>query len=70
MTDSTTLYPVFAEELLPGGGHRSFILKRRELLRLTDLNRNAKDTLTILNTHEKTERTNLPDSLKCQPTAK
>ncbi|RMT52312.1 ATP-binding region, ATPase-like:Histidine kinase, HAMP region:Histidine kinase A [Pseudomonas syringae pv. solidagae] len=40
MTDSTTLYPVFAEELLPGGGHRSFILKRGELLRLTDsLNR-------------------------------
>ena len=28
MTDSTTLYPVFAEEMLPGGGHRSFILKR------------------------------------------
>ncbi|EGH34739.1 hypothetical protein PSYJA_39555, partial [Pseudomonas syringae pv. japonica str. M301072] len=40
MTDSTTLYPVFAEEMLPGGGHRSFILKRGELLRLTDsLNR-------------------------------
>ncbi len=41
MTDSTTLYPVFAEELLPGGGHRSFILKRGELLRLTDLRDSA-----------------------------
>ncbi|MEE4716738.1 urea amidolyase associated protein UAAP1 [Pseudomonas alliivorans] len=70
MTDSTTLYPVFAEELLPGGGHRSFILKRGELLRLTDLNGNANVSLTLLNAHEKTERLNLPDSLKCQHTAR
>ncbi|WP_455913246.1 MULTISPECIES: urea amidolyase associated protein UAAP1 [Pseudomonas] len=70
MTDSTTLFPVFAEELLPGGGHLSFVLKRGELLRLTDLNGNANVSLTMFNAHEKTERLNLPDSLKCQHTAK
>ena len=70
MTTSNTLFPVFAEELLPGGGHRSFVLKRGELLRLTDLNGNANVSLTMLNAHEKTERLNLPDSLKCQHTAK
>ncbi|OCX11289.1 urea amidolyase associated protein UAAP1 [Pseudomonas graminis] len=70
MTDSTTLFPVFAEELLPGGGHLSFVLKRGELLRLTDLNGNANVSLTLFNAHEKTERLNLPDSLKCQHTAK
>lgn len=70
MTDSTTLFPGFAEELLPGGGHLSFVLKRGELLRLTDLNGNANVSLTLFNAHEKTERLNLPDSLKCQHTAK
>ncbi|WNW11579.1 urea carboxylase-associated family protein [Pseudomonas sp. DTU_2021_1001937_2_SI_NGA_ILE_001] len=70
MTDSTTLFPVFAEELLPGGGHRSFVLKRGELLRLTDLNGHANVSLTLLNAHEKSERLNLPDSLKCQHTAR
>lgn len=70
MTESTTLFPVFAEELLPGGGHLSFVLKRGELLRLTDLNGNANVSLTLFNAHEKTERLNLPDSLKCQHTAK
>ncbi len=53
MTDSTTLYPVFAEELLPGGGHRSFILKRGELLRLTDLHGNASVRLTAQRTRKK-----------------
>ena len=34
MTESTPLFPPFAEEMLPGGGHRSFVLKRGQLLRL------------------------------------
>lgn len=63
-------YPVFAEEALPGGGHRSFVLKRGQLLRLTDLHGGANVSLTLLNAREKTERLNLPDSLKCQHTAK
>ena len=67
----TTLhYPVFAEETLPGGAHRSFVLKRGQLLRLTDLEGGANVSLMLLNAREKTERLNLPDSLKCQHTAK
>lgn len=74
MTDSP-VFPLLAEkkvaeETLPGGGHRSFVLKRGQLLRLTDLSGGANVSLTMLNGHEKTERLNLPDSLKCQHTAK
>ena len=61
---------VFAEDLLPGGGHLSFILKRGQLLRLTDLEGGANVSLTMFNANEKSERLNLPDSLKCQHTAK
>jgi uncharacterized protein len=70
MTVSTQLFPPFAEEMLPGGGHRSFVLKRGQLLRLTDIRGGANVSLTLLNANEKTERLNLPDSLKCQHTAK
>lgn len=67
----TTLHhPVLAEEALPGGAHRSFVLKRGQLLRLTDLEGGANVSLMLLNAREKTERLNLPDSLKCQHTAK
>ena len=67
---NTLPYPVFAEEALPGGGHRSFVLKRGQLLRLTDVEGDANVSLMLFNAHEKTERLNLPDSLKCQHTAK
>ncbi|MCU1740734.1 MULTISPECIES: urea amidolyase associated protein UAAP1 [Pseudomonas] len=66
MNDTT----VFADERLPGGGHLSFVLKRGQLLRLTDLQGGANVSLMLFNAHEKTERLNLPDSLKCQHTAK
>ncbi|RBB92529.1 urea carboxylase, partial [Pseudomonas sp. MWU12-2115] len=58
------------DERLPGGGHLSFVLKRGQLLRLTDLQGGANVSLMLFNAHEKTERLNLPDSLKCQHTAK
>lgn len=61
---------VFSNELLPGGGHLSFVLKRGELLRLTDVEGGANVSAMLFNAHEKTERLNLPDSLKCQHTAK
>ncbi|WAC00548.1 MULTISPECIES: urea amidolyase associated protein UAAP1 [Pseudomonas] len=61
---------VFSNELLPGGGHLSFVLKRGELLRLTDVKGGANVSVMLFNAHEKTERLNLPDSLKCQHTAK
>jgi len=70
MTASLTLRPTLYEERLPGGGHTSFVLKRGQLLRLTDLEGGANLSLLLLNAAEKSERLNLPDSLKCQHTAK
>ncbi|MFJ4374389.1 urea amidolyase associated protein UAAP1 [Pseudomonas japonica] len=65
----THIHP-FAEELLPGGGHLSFVLKRGQLLRVTDIQGGANLSLMLFNAQEKSERLNLPDSLKCQHTAK
>lgn len=70
MTASLILRPTLYQETLPGGGHSSFVLKRGQLLRLTDLEGGANVSLLLLNAHEKSERLNLPDSLKCQHTAK
>ena len=70
MTMQSTSSPAAVEELLPGGGHRSFVLRRGQLLRLTDLEGGANVATLMFNAHEKSERLNLPDSLKCQHTAK
>ena len=61
---------VLREELLPGGGHLSFVLKRGQLLRLTDLEGGANVSVMLFNANEKSERLNLPDTLKGQHTAK
>ena len=58
------------EEILPGGGHLSFVLKRGQILRMTDLDGGANVSLMMLNPHEKSERLNLPDTLKGQHTAR
>jgi len=70
MTASLSLRPSLYEELVPGGGHTSFVLKRGQLLRITDLEGGANVSLLLLSAAEKSERLNLPDSLKCQHTAK
>ena len=70
MTMQSTPSPAAVEELLPGGGHRSFVLRRGQLLRLTDLEGGANVATLMFSAHEKSERLNLPDSLKCQHTAK
>lgn len=70
MTASLALRPTLYEEFIPGGGHTSFVLKRGQLLRITDLEGGANASLMLLNANEKSERLNLPDSLKCQHTAK
>jgi urea carboxylase-associated protein 2 len=70
MTAALTLRPTLYEERVPGGGHTSFVLKRGQLLRITDLEGAANASLLLLNAAEKSERLNLPDSLKCQHTAK
>lgn len=58
------------EEILPGGGHLSFVLKRGQILRMTDPDGGANVSLMMLNPHEKSERLNLPDTLKGQHTAR
>ncbi|SDJ03464.1 hypothetical protein SAMN05216588_13510 [Pseudomonas flavescens] len=70
MTTALTLRPTLYEETVPGGGHTSFILKRGQLLRITDLEGGANVSLLLFNAVEKSERLNLPDTLKGQHTAK
>ena len=70
MSASLAIRPTLYEETVPGGGHTSFVLKRGQLLRLTDLEGGANVSLMLLNAQEKSERLNLPDTLKCQHTAK
>lgn len=62
----STLY----EETVPGGGHTSFVLKRGQLLRITDIDGGANVSLMLLNANEKSERLSLPDTLKGQHTAR
>ncbi|PAU88479.1 urea carboxylase [Pseudomonas sp. WN033] len=70
MTLPAPLRPTLYQETVPGGGHTSFVLKRGQLLRITDLEGDANVSLLLFNAQEKSERLNLPDSLKCQHTAK
>lgn len=70
MTLPAPVRPTLYREVLPGGGHTSFVLKRGQLLRLTDIEGGANVSLLLFNAQEKSERLNLPDSLKCQHTAK
>ena len=58
------------EETVPGGGHASLIVKRGQSLRVTDLRGGANVSVLMFNATEKSERLNLPDTLKCQHTAK
>lgn len=70
MTASLNLSPTLYDEILPGGGHTSFVLRRGQLLRLTDLEGSANVSLLLFNALDKSERLNLPDTLKCQHTAR
>ncbi|WP_141055593.1 urea amidolyase associated protein UAAP1 [Tepidiphilus succinatimandens] len=70
MSASLSLRPTLYEETVPGGGHTSFVLKRGQLLRITDIQGGANVSLLLFNAQEKSERLNLPDTLKCQHTAK
>ncbi|KUM41916.1 urea amidolyase associated protein UAAP1 [Pseudomonas sp. EpS/L25] len=70
MTASLNLSPTLYDEILPGGGHTSFVLRRGQLLRLTDQEGGANVSLLLFNALDKSERLNLPDTLKCQHTAR
>jgi len=69
-TESLILQSAMYEETVPGGGHASFILKRGQVLRITDLEGGANVSLMLLNAHQPSERLNLPDTLKGQHTAR
>jgi uncharacterized protein len=57
------------EEHLPGGAHWSGILRRGNTLRLIDTTGRANVAMLMFNQEEKTERYNMPDTLKAQHTA-
>lgn len=61
--------PVLWEETVPGGCHWSGVVRRGVTLRCTDLDGGANAALLIFNFEEKTERYNMPDTLKAQHTA-
>ncbi|MGC5271535.1 DUF1989 domain-containing protein, partial [Salmonella enterica] len=68
--DPLALQARLYEELLPGGGHTSFILKRGQSLRITDIEGGANVSMMMLNARQPSERLNLPDTLKGQHTAR
>ncbi|PWC12333.1 urea carboxylase [Brenneria roseae subsp. americana] len=70
MTNPLILQSALYEETVPGGGHTSFVLRRGQLLRITDIEGDANVSLMLLNAAQTSERLNLPDTLKGQHTAK
>ena len=63
--DAELLY----EDILPAGTHTSLLLRRGNLLRLTDLEGGANVAALLFNHEEPLERYNMPDTLKAQHTA-
>ena len=70
MTTLFHSYLSLRDERLPGGAHTSLILRKGQILRLTDIDGGANVSMMMLNPHEKSERLNLPDTLKGQHTAR
>lgn len=60
---------VLWDEALPGGTHWSGLLRRGNTLRITDVDGRANVAALLFNHEEKTERYNMPDTLKAQHTA-
>ena len=56
-------------ELIPGGGHWSYRIRRGTTLRFIDLEGGANVALLLYRADERLERLNLPDTLKGQHTA-
>ncbi|NCS62502.1 MAG: DUF1989 domain-containing protein, partial [Thiomicrospira sp.] len=57
------------QEQLPGGAHWSGVIRRGTLLTLTDLQGGANVAMLMNNLEVKSERYNMPDTLKAQKTA-
>lgn len=62
-------YWMLWEELIAGGGHWSGLLRRGTTLRLTDVVGGANVSALMFNDDDRTERYNMPDTLKAQHTA-
>jgi len=56
-------------DVMPGGGHWSWRLRRGTVLRLVALDAGLNASLVLYAAHDKLERYNMPDSLKAQHTA-
>ena len=69
MSDAFSEDKLIWEEVVPGGGHCSFVMKRGTALRLTDVEGGANLSALFYNQEEKLERYNMPDTLKAQHTA-
>ena len=70
MPQSLNLVSALYSETVPGGGHASFVLKRGQLLRVTDIEGGGNVSLLLFNADQLSERLNLPDTLKGQHTAR
>lgn len=68
---STTFAPELAlwKERMPGGLHWSGLLRRGNSLRITTLGANANVSALFYNFDDRSERYNMPDTLKIQSTA-
>lgn len=62
-------YWMLWEELIAGGAHWSGLLRRGTTLRLTDIAGGANASVLLYNYEDRSERYNMPDTLKAQHTA-
>ncbi len=69
MSTSAPAGPVLWEETLPGGMHWSGVMRRGTAMRFTDIEGGANVSVLFWNFEEKSERYNMPDTLKAQHTA-
>lgn len=70
IVSEASVQAVLHQETLPGGGQASFILRRGQVLRVTDIEGDANVSLLMFNADQPGERLNLPDTLKAQHTAR
>jgi urea carboxylase-associated protein 2 len=60
---------VMFSEIVPGGGHWSYVMPRGSALRFAALDAGVNVSIVLYAAREKLERYNMPDSLKAQHTA-
>lgn len=69
MIEKLTKQDLLWEEMIPGGAHWSFQMKRGTALRIRDVEGGANLSVLFYNLDEKLERYNMADTLKAQHTA-